>query len=125
MLEFILPFPPSVNSKYNITKGRRSKGEKVLQWTDVAATALRQQRIQPVTHRVVILYELFTPDYKERDAPNYEKFTTDFLVDYGILKGDSRRYVKGVYSFWNDIDGKAVNVKLIPAELFKFSYAVL
>ena len=111
MIKFILPFPPSVNIKYGINKnGKRYKSEKVKAWERAAREALNSQNILPIHGRVIIRYTLDTPDNMERDCGNYEKFTTDFLVSQGILKGDSRRYVKRISSGWNDTPGKAIHV---------------
>lgn len=117
---FILPFPPSVNTEYKTGRGRRSKGDKVLKWADFARVCLAQQNVLPFIGRAVVILELNTPDNRTRDAANYEKFTIDFLVDMGILSGDSSRYIKGVYPHWNDIKGKEIKVIIVPADKFHY-----
>lgn len=122
-IEFILPFPPSTNTKYGMRGRKRTKGKKVLDWIERAHSALNKQNItQQMTERCVIIYELFVPDKRPRDDSNYVKYTTDFLVERGIISDDSRRYVKGTYSFWNDDKGKYIKVSIVPASSFNATY---
>ncbi len=113
MKNFILPFPPSVNTKYNISRGKRCKSEKVKNWIAKATDCLNQQNILPVTYRCFIVYELSHPDNKQRDAANYEKYTTDFLVEQGVLRGDDRKYIKGILTQWLDIPGDYIKIQII------------
>lgn len=114
MIKFILPFPPTVNSKYGINKitGKRYNLNAVKEWKRQATDALNEQNILPALGRVILEYELDTPDGKERDCANYEKFTTDFLVQRGILKGDSRRHVRGIFTYWNDTPGNKITITI-------------
>ena len=114
-MKFILPFPPSVNAAYKMNRGKRSKGAKVIAWEKKASDALNQQNILPYVGRCVIIYELCHPDNRTRDAANYEKSTTDFLVAKGILPGDDRRHIKGILSIWNDIKGDFITIHIRPA----------
>jgi len=113
MIKFILPFPPSVNSAYGVNKkGRRFKSAKVKAWEVVARTALNMQNVQPASGRVLLEYSLDTPDNYNRDAANYEKYLTDLLVSHGVLKDDSARHVRGIFTYWNDTPGKSVHVTI-------------
>lgn len=109
-MKFTLPFPPSVNTSYQINRGKRVKGKKVLEWESLASIALNKQNILPVQERCIIIYSLSTPDNRIRDCGNYEKTLTDFLVSKGILKDDNRRYIKGILIQWNDKPGKIVDI---------------
>jgi len=132
-IEFFLPFPPSVNTEYNIRRVKdkktgkikivRSKSLKVKKWIESCKKAIDQQMIfQQMNERCVVIYELNHPDLRKRDAANYEKYTTDFLVQAGILREDNRQHIKGIYSFWNDTKGDAVKVTIVPINDFKVSY---
>lgn len=122
-IEFILPFPPSTNAKYSMKGKKRVKGKKVLDWIDKAHAALdKQNMIQVMSERCILVYELFTPDNRPRDDSNYTKYTTDFLVERGIINDDNRRFVKGTYSFWNDKPGKYIKVSIVPVDLFNAVY---
>ena len=59
---------------------------------------------------------MYHPDGRIRDVANYEKKTTDLLTDVGILLGDDRRHIKGIFSYWNDKPGKYITVKIIPVD---------
>lgn len=112
MIKFILPFPPSVNSAYKMSRGKRCKSDKVKNWEARAREALNRQNILPVTERCFIIYHLYHPDNRARDAANYEKYTTDFLVANGVLQGDERRYIKGVMSCWKDQEGDGIDITI-------------
>ncbi len=117
-MKFLLPFPPSVNAAYQVSRGRRCKGVKVLLWEQQASHAINKQNVLPYTDRCTLVYELNHPDNRVRDAANYEKSTTDFLVAKGILQGDDRRHIKGVFSYWNDKPGKYITVSILPEDYF-------
>jgi len=122
-IEFMLPFPPSTNAKYGMRGKKRVKGEDVVDWIKSAHSDLDKQNIiQQMNERCVIIYELFVPDGYQRDDSNYVKYTTDFLVERGIINDDNRRYVKGTYSFWNDDKGKYIKVSIVPASSFNATY---
>lgn len=119
MIKFILPFPPSVNSAYKMSRGKRCKSEKVLAWEKEARNWLNLQNILPVLERCYIVYDLHHPDNRARDAANYEKHTTDFLVTNGILHGDERRYIKGILTQWTDISKDYISVTIYPESAFR------
>ncbi len=121
-MKFILPFPPSVNSKYNISRGKRTSSKKDKLWIDAATTAINQQNITPFMGRCYIFYELCHPDNRERDAANYEKKVTDLLTHLNIINGDDRRYIKGIFSYWNDKPGKYITVHIVPVGSLDLSF---
>ena len=121
IVKIILPFPPSVNAKYNISRGRRVKSDDEKQWIKSATDAVNKQNIIPFIGRCYVAIELYYPDEYPRDAANYEKKVTDLLVSLKILKGDERRYIKGVFPYWNDEKGKYIIVKIIPVDEFSLS----
>lgn len=124
-IEFYLPFPPSVNSKYGISKGKRFKSKKDKEWELLASCELNKQNVQPIKERCFLIFELYHPDNRERDDQNYVKKPTDLLVSKGILQGDSRRYIKGTQSYWNDKKGKIIKVKIITVDEFDSLYHFL
>lgn len=119
-MQFILPFPQSANSKYNMHGKKRVKSQRDKEWIEKATTAINQQNVLPFVGRCYIIYELYHPDGRPRDAANYEKKVTDLLVSLKILAGDERRYVKGDFIYWNDKPGKQIIVRIISVEDFKF-----
>lgn len=117
-IEFTLPFPPSVNSKYRMSGRKRLKGKKELEWEQKATDSLNEQNIMPFQGRCYVIYELHHPDNRERDAANYEKKVTDLLVARNILTGDDRRYIKGIMTYWNDKKGKHIIIRIVPIDNF-------
>jgi len=120
--KFIIPFPPSVNAKYNISRGKRVKSKTDLEWIKSATNAINQQNVVPFSGRAFIIYELCHPDNRHRDAANYEKKVTDLLVSLNIIAGDDRRYLKGVTSLWNDTKGDYITVKIMSVDSFDLNY---
>lgn len=115
-IKFILPFPPSVDGKYNIRNNKRVKSQKDKEWDNLAIDAINKQNILPFSGRCWLIYELNHPDNYIRDAANYEKKTTDLLVKKGIIKGDERRYVKGVTTYWTDESGDTITVNIVSCD---------
>ena len=120
-MKFILPFPPSVNSKYQINRGKRRKSDKDKEWIKAATDAINEQNILPFSGRCYIIYELCHPDNRPRDDENYLKKTTDLLVSLNIIAGDERRYKKGTFVYWNDKPGDYIIVRIIPVDKFDIS----
>ncbi len=86
---YTLPFPPSVNGAYrNHSKGR-VKTKKYISWIKEAKGALYGQPKVYFEGPVAIVLNLYIPDNRNRDCANYEKVTTDFLVNIGFLRDDS------------------------------------
>lgn len=79
------------------TRGRASTKE-YKAWQREAGWMIRQQHVPTITERVIISIHL--DDKRQGDCANREKAVTDALVKYGVLQGDQKKYVKGVYIGW-------------------------
>lgn len=112
MIQFTLPFPPSCNTLFPSAGKRRVKSKKYLDWINKASAAMNNQNVTPLSKRCLAVYDLYVPDNRERDAANYEKALTDFLVSRGIICDDNRRHLKGVFVKWLDTKGDKVDVRL-------------
>ena len=86
-----LPWPPTVNSYYKITKhGQRYLDKKVREYRDTLHSAVEQQA--PGLHLTDTLFMegyLFPPDRRKRDLDNYMKGLLDALTNSGIWEDDS------------------------------------
>jgi Holliday junction resolvase RusA-like endonuclease len=122
--KFILPFPPSVNARYNISRGKRVKSKSDKDWILQATNAINQQNVLPIVGRCFVFYELCHPDNRHRDAANYEKKVTDLLVSLNILAGDDRRYIKGTFPYWNDKQGDYITVSIVPVDMVDLSVII-
>ncbi len=84
-MKIILPFPPSVNSMFGGgSNQKRFPSKKYKEWL-LACPRLEPRGLSGVS----LLYQYWFPDNRERDAENYIKATSDFLVKQGVLKNDS------------------------------------
>ena len=116
MIEFTLPFPPSVNGMF-AGKGRRYVSKPYKAWRAAAGWELKRQRVCAVISGPVILeIELTPPDKRPRDASNYVKGIEDLAVAHGILVDDSQQYVKEVRTRWATEPGQpGARVRITPA----------
>lgn len=88
-----LPTPPSVNSMFcnNSRSGRgRFKSAKYRQWLALAATALKEQGIQPITYESLALTIRVARPTSRSDLDNRIKAIPDLLQSCGIIKDDKR-----------------------------------
>ena len=115
MINFQLPFPPSVNCMYaNRRRGGRMKTKRYEAWLEECHYRMNVKGIMPVHERVYLLYALQSPDNRIRDDSNYSKALTDLLVDHGTIMDDDHRYVKGTFTYWKDEKGDYAEVYIIP-----------
>ena len=98
MIEFSLPYPPSVNELYKnvffqaqgIRPGRgRAKTKKYLAWELEAALWIKRQRPKATKGQVSVEYNIKKPDRRKRDLGNLEKALSDCLVRNGLIEDDS------------------------------------
>lgn len=113
-LELRLPFPPSTNNLYFNVQGRgRISTPEYLDWQDAAGWELKAQKPPKIKARCFIAIEL--DDTRRGDAANREKAVTDLLVTHGVIEGDSKKFVKGIYIGWEKITG--CRVRILPEVL--------
>jgi Holliday junction resolvase RusA-like endonuclease len=98
-MTFRLPWPPSVNSFL----GKRYTPKQVIRFRAEAMGDIRRQiGDTAASGRVRIHLALTPPDDKEADSDNYLKATIDAIKRAGVIKDDSRKYVKSVTAEWTD-----------------------
>lgn len=109
MTEFRLPFPPSVNAMYSNVAGRgRVPTDDYKKWKNNAGWELQAQRIKPVAGQVEIKIDL---DQSRRgDADNRTKAVLDLLVTHGVIKNDSKKFVRRVSIGWEAVTGCRVSI---------------
>jgi Holliday junction resolvase RusA-like endonuclease len=87
-----LPFPPSVNSLYDGGKNtnRRFISDRYKRWQEDAGYSILNQRDRRHRHvgPVQVTYTFTPPDKRRRDAFNFEKAVSDFLVKHQIIADD-------------------------------------
>lgn len=110
-IELRLPFPPSVNDMFLNNKGRgrgRILSPEYRAWKDQAAWELKAQRAKPVEGRVEVVIDL--DESRRGDADNRTKPVLDLLVQNGVLRGDSKKFVKRVSTGWEAVAGCRVSI---------------
>ena len=111
-----LPWPPTVNSYYKITRhGQRYLDKKVRTFRDVVAQSVHEQ-MPGVTLDESIFMEvyLFPPDRRKRDLDNYMKGLLDALTESGLWEDDS--LIDQLHIYRGEIvNGGSVRVELSDA----------
>jgi Holliday junction resolvase RusA-like endonuclease len=90
--KIILPYPPSVNTAYGQSKGRRRfKSKKYVNWLAKCPKLFASK----INHEVEITYKVYFPDNRIRDGQNILKVCLDYLVSSGVIVDDNWKIVKG------------------------------
>ena len=114
MTEYRLPLPPSSNNAYfNNKRGGRTLTKEGEAYRLQAAWELRVQRAKPFEGRAIVHIDISEKECSvASDVANREKLVTDALVDAGVLKNDSMKFVKGVNTHWDpEITGCRVRIE--------------
>ncbi|PXX75317.1 hypothetical protein [Dielma fastidiosa] len=100
------------SNRSNPRKGNRVKHRE----QQIVTTAIRSAHLTPIHKPVVVYIDWFEKDNR-RDVDNItaaKKFIMDSLVDTGILKDDSRRYVKQIVDcVFTDTKNPRIEVELV------------
>ena len=116
MIEFTLPFPPSVNGLF-AGKSRRFKSRAYRSWITAAGWEIARQRVRAAPGPVDISIALRPPDKRGRDADNYIKAILDLIVSHSLLPDDSAGHVQSVMATWAQHPGApGAVVRIMPAE---------
>jgi crossover junction endodeoxyribonuclease RusA len=118
MIVLTLPFPISVNAMYADGKTRRHKSQRYADWLAEAGYALKSQRPPQIKGPYHITYAFQEgQDKRARDAFNLEKGVTDLLVTYGVVEGDSNKYLRrGIVEWDQSVTGVRVTITPIAGE---------
>jgi len=118
LIVLTLPFPVSVNAMFADGKTRRHKSQRYADWLAEAGYALKSQRPPQIKGPYHIAYAFQEgQDRRERDAFNFEKGVTDLLVTYGVVEGDSNKYLRrGVVEWDKSVTGVRVTITPLAGE---------
>lgn len=117
MIEFTLPFPPSVNGLFP-GKFRRYPSKRYRAWkAEAQQCVMAQRRGQPKAPELVtVTIALTAPDKRRRDADNLAKPVLDCLVSMAVLRGDDQHQVQRVTTEWSTEPGSpGARVRITPA----------
>jgi len=108
MSDFLLPFPPSVNSMY-AGKARRYKSPRYKKWIDQAQVMACKQKLPVwVNGPVQVQLDFVKPDKRKRDLDNLAKAVLDFCTDAQVWKDDCQ--VEHLTLRWVEADFVGVKV---------------
>lgn len=89
MIEFSIPFPPSVNNITAVAKGRKIMSKRGRQFKKDAVAAIKAQYRGPVqTGRLALRLTLYPPCRRKRDIDNYSKGVLDAITAANVWADD-------------------------------------
>ena len=90
MVEFELPYPPSVNHYWRRVGARTliSRGGRAFR--EAVCTILRERGVQPVSGPLAMEVVIWPPDRRRRDIDNVQKALLDALQHGGLYEDDSQ-----------------------------------
>lgn len=97
-MTYDLPVPPSSNNMFFNTGRGRAVTPEYKAWKMEAGQMLRRQGIVPFIGRAEVVIDI--DDTVRGDADNRTKACLDVLVAHGVLRDDSKKYVKRVSVGW-------------------------
>lgn len=114
---FTIPFRlPSLNEYIEQCRRNPHAGAKLKKDTDASIKwEIMAAKLQPVESPCIVRM-VFTEPNRKRDVDNVEsakKYVLDALAGYGVLQGDSPKWVVGVPSYTEYGDRARVNVTII------------
>ena len=112
MSDFLLPFPPSVNSMY-AGKARRYKSPRYKKWIAEAQVMACKQKLPVwVNGPLQVQLDFVKPDKRKRDLDNLAKAVLDFCTDAQVWKDDCQ--VEHLTLRWVETDFVGVKVIIQP-----------
>lgn len=90
MIEFELPYPPTVNTYYRHVGPRVLISRDGRRYHERVAAIVRTNPVQKLTGKVELTIELYPPDNRVRDADNCIKPVQDSLQNAGVFLNDSQ-----------------------------------
>ena len=90
MIEFELPYPPSVNHYWRMAGRRMVISREGRAFREKVCSALAVAGVQPLRGGLAVRIELYPPDRRRRDADNALKALLDALQHGGAYVDDSQ-----------------------------------
>ena len=88
-LEFVLPFPPSVNRYYRHVGNRTLLSRDGRNYRKVVCEQLSGRAGEPLDCLLQVELDLYPPDRRRRDWDNFQKGVWDSLQHAGVYRDDS------------------------------------
>ena len=90
MIILELPFPPSTNHSHHYGSGRKFLSKKTKEFRERVQEIVIESKAEKIEGRLSLFVALFPPDKRKRDIGNYEKQTTDALMNTGLFDDDEQ-----------------------------------
>ncbi|HOG29679.1 MAG TPA: RusA family crossover junction endodeoxyribonuclease [Vicinamibacterales bacterium] len=90
MIEFDLPYPPSVNHYYRRVGPRTLISREGRRFRERVLSVLAATRPRPFDGPIAVQVEVYPPDHRRRDIDNVQKSLFDALQHGGVYRDDSQ-----------------------------------
>lgn len=90
MIKLTLPWPSSTNHSHHYGSGRKFLSKKTKQFREKVQEIVIEANPSKIEGRLAVFYALYPPDKRRRDIGNYEKQTTDALMEAGLFDDDEQ-----------------------------------
>ena len=111
MLQFELPYPPSINHYWRRVGPRTLISREGRRFRRDVMAILAAMEIEPLAGPLVVEVEVFPPDNRRRDIDNVQKALLDAL-EHGGAYGDDSQIVKLTIQKGAAVDGGRTLVKI-------------
>ncbi len=111
MIEFTLPWPPSVNTYWRNFNGRMIISAKGREYRETVGDQMTLQKmVKHYTGLLRVEIEAFRPDKRRRDLDNLLKATLDGLAHAGVYEDDSQ--IVDLRIYWAPVIGGMLKIKI-------------
>jgi Holliday junction resolvase RusA-like endonuclease len=90
MLEFELPYPPSVNHYFRMVGGRVLISREGRRFRQRVCATLAAMGVRPMPGPLAMEIEVYPPDHRRRDIDNVQKALFDAMQHGGAYHDDSQ-----------------------------------
>lgn len=111
MIEFTLPFPPTVNTYWRKWNNRMVISQKGREYREaVAEQIILQKKVCHYKKSLRVVIEAYRPDNRRRDLDNLLKATLDALTHSAVYEDDSQ--IVDLRIYWATTIGGMLKVKI-------------
>lgn len=100
-LRLYLETPPSLNHLFPTAGARRIRSRAYDDWATAQKMIAAVQRPKPVLGRIAVAITI-SEKLVRGDLDNRIKATLDLLVDFELIQGDSKKFVRRITVEWGD-----------------------
>jgi crossover junction endodeoxyribonuclease RusA len=111
MIEFTLPWPPSVNTYWRNFDGRMIISARGREYREIVGDQMTLQKmVKRFANPLRVEIEAFRPDKRRRDLDNLLKATLDGLAHAGVYEDDSQ--IVDLRIYWAKNIGGMLKIKI-------------